>query len=160
MLAQLDERGKAENVNRPGHKTTWTAAELLTTDFQRPPFVVDGLLLAGLTMLGGRPKIGKSLACAATRPSRGYRRRLSGQSGSAGAVPVLALEDPPWRLADRMRAQNWQDAAALVDFQTVGSLRAGAGEELAAMIRGECYKLVIIDTLARRWPATRTTAGP
>ena len=29
-LAQLDERGKAENAIQPGRKTSWTAAELLS----------------------------------------------------------------------------------------------------------------------------------
>ena len=146
-LAILDERGKAES--QTAHKTTFTTAELLTTQFQRPPFVVDGLLLPGLTMLGGRPKIGKSWLALQLAQAVGTGGDFLGNVVEQGRCLYLGLEDPPWRLADRMKAQNWQDAAAQVDFQTVGSLRAGAGEALAAMIRAESYKLVIIDTLSR-----------
>ena len=148
-LAQLDERGKAENAIQPGRKTTWTAAELLTTDFQRPPFVVDGLLMAGLTMLGGRPKIGKSWLALQLVQAVGTGGDFLGNRVEQGRCLYLALEDPPWRLAERMKAQNWQDAAAQVDFQTVGGLRAGGGGELAAMIREGSYRLVVVDTLSR-----------
>ena len=42
------------------HKTVWTAAEFFATDFPPPVFVVEELLPRGLSILAGRPKLGKS----------------------------------------------------------------------------------------------------
>ena len=151
----LTERARqlAERVTpapaQAGPKTSWTAAELLSSEFQRPPFLVDGLLLAGLTMLGGRPKIGKSWLALQLVQAVGTGGAFLGQRVEQGRCLYLALEDPPWRLAERMKAQGWEDLAAQVDFQTVGSLRAGGGEVLAGMIRGGEYRLVVVDTLSR-----------
>lgn len=145
---QLAERvTPAPSVTRP--KTFWTAAELLTGVFTRPPFIIDGLLLAGLTMLGGRPKIGKSWLALQLVQAVGTGGMFLGQRAEQGRCLYLALEDPPWRLAERMKAQGWEDLAAQVDFQTVGSLHAGGGEVLAGMIREGSYRLVVVDTLSR-----------
>jgi hypothetical protein len=130
-------------------KTSWTAAELLSSELQRPPFLVDGLLPAGLTMFGGRPKIGKSWLALQLVQAVGTGGRFLGQRVEQGRCLYLALEDPPWRLAERMKAQGWADRAAQVDFQTVGSLHAGGGEVLAGMIREGSYRLVVVDTLSR-----------
>lgn len=42
-------------------KSAWTAAELLNTEFPASREVVPGLLVEGLTVLAGDPKVGKSL---------------------------------------------------------------------------------------------------
>jgi hypothetical protein len=57
-LAILDERGSA--AYQAAHKTTWTAAELLATQFPEPRWAVPDLVPVGLSFLAGRPKVGKS----------------------------------------------------------------------------------------------------
>jgi hypothetical protein len=148
-LATLDEAGLAENVTRPARRTQWTAAELLTTDFQKPPFVVAELLPAGLTMLGGRPKVGKSWLALQLVQAVSTGGMFLGQTVERGRCLYLALEDPPWRLAERMRAQGWTDTTAEVDFRTVGGLGPGHADDLPGLIRGGLYKLVVVDTLSR-----------
>ena len=146
-LAMLDDRGKAENV--AASKTVWTLAELLAAEHTRPPFIVDGLLMAGLTMLAGRPKVGKSWLALQLVRAVGSGCEIWGRHVEQGRCLYLALEDPPWRLAERIRLQGWADLDVQADFQTVGSLRAGGGEALAAMIRAQSYRLVVVDTLSR-----------
>ena len=38
----------------------WTAAELLDAEFPEPKWAIEGLIPEGLTIIGGRPKVGKS----------------------------------------------------------------------------------------------------
>jgi hypothetical protein len=50
-------------LKRPGHGSpfgTFTATELIETDFGEVRWAVPGILPEGLTILGGKPKMGKS----------------------------------------------------------------------------------------------------
>jgi hypothetical protein len=98
-------------------KTSWTWAELQKIDFPDLVWVVPDLIPAGLTTIGGRPKIGKSwlvlqMACAVGTDGRVYGRQVS-----QGKVPYLALEDNPRRLKMRAQKQLWP-AEADVTFET------------------------------------------
>jgi hypothetical protein len=80
------------------------ADALMRTRFEAQRFVVPGLVPEGLTLLAGRPKLGKSwiamnisLAVASGQPILGR------DPGDAGDVLHLALEDGPRRLQDRLR---------------------------------------------------------
>ena len=123
--------------------------ELLTTAWQDPPWVVPGLLPVGLTLLAGRAKLGKSWLALQLTQAVATGGSFLGKQVERGACLYLALEDPPRRLAGRMKSQGWSDLDAQADFVTVGSLRAGGGEALAASIRDRGYRLVIVDTLSR-----------
>ena len=126
-----------------------TCRELLTTTWQDPPWVVPGLLPVGLALLAGRPKLGKSWLALQLTQAVATGGMFLGKRVGRGDCLYLALEDPPRRLAERMKAQGWQDLDARADFVTVGSLRAGGGDALAALIRDRGYRLVVIDTLSR-----------
>ena len=128
---------------------------ILTTEWPEPVWVVPDLLPAGLTILAGKPKLGKSwmalqLAQAVAAGGRFLNRRVE-----KGAVLYLALEDPPARLKDRMQRQGWGlglavDFLSLGDFlDRVGDLRNGGGDRVAAQIALRGYRFVVIDTLAR-----------
>jgi len=41
-------------------KTSWTADEIMATDFPEPRFAVPGIVAEGLNLLVGAPKLGKS----------------------------------------------------------------------------------------------------
>ena len=80
-----------------------TAAELQRKEFPPISYVVPGLIPEGLSILAGRPKVGKSwlaldvgIAVAAERVCLGERRPTSGD------VLYAALEDNPRRLQRRI----------------------------------------------------------
>lgn len=133
----------------------WTAKQLLTTDFAEPTWVIPELLPAGLTILAGRPKVGKSWLGLQTALSVVTGGRALGRSVQRGPILYLALEDPPRRLRSRMRAQGWPieadaDFLTLGDFaQRVGDLRRDGGDRLALKIQQRGYRLVVMDTLSR-----------
>lgn len=134
-----------------------SAYELLTTDWPEPTWAIPGLLPAGLTILGGRQKLGKSWLSLQLSQAVALGGMVLGERVQHGSVLYLALEDNWRRLQARMLKQQWpRDAAAVCDFLTlrefidnVGDLRNGGGKKLAKAIAHKKYRLVVIDTLSR-----------
>lgn len=133
-----------------------SADDILRAEFPEPVWAVPNLLPAGLTLLAGRPKRGKSwlaLQIALAVASGGH---ALGQHVERGKVLYLALEDSPRRLQERMRAQGWP-AGLPVDFVTGQAFnklfRDLNAEEsmskLLELVTEEQYKLVVIDTFSR-----------
>jgi len=132
-----------------------TAHDILTTDWPEPVWAIPNLLPVGLTILAGRPKVGKSwlaLQIALAVASGGY---ALGESVEQGPVLYLALEDPPRRLEERMTKQGWTgdlpaEFMPLDKFQRqIADLGDGGGERLARQIELKGYRFVAIDTLSR-----------
>jgi hypothetical protein len=130
-------------------KTAWTADELLDADFPEPAWLIPDLIPVGLTILGGKRKIGKSwlalqIACAVATGGK-----VLGQDVDRARVLYLALEDNGRRLQDRMTKQGWT-RGAWADFRLGWDpLDAGGLVTLQNAIQNEDYKLVVIDTLSR-----------
>lgn len=132
-----------------------SADDILQTEWPEPVWAIPKLLPAGLTILAGKPKLGKSwlslqIAQAVAAGGRVFNEEIEG-----GPVLYLALEDPPRRLKSRMAKQHWP-AGLPADFMTVGhfmdkvgDLRNGGGHILAHKIQEKNYRLVVIDTLSR-----------
>lgn len=129
--------------------------DLLTRSWPEPTWAVPGLLPVGLTVLAGRPKIGKSWLCLQLMQSVATGGVFLGREVERGPVLYLALEDPPRRLAERAKLQGWEDLDAQAGFVPVGSFRRGDGRQLAEIIRSGGYRLVIVDTLARAFSADK-----
>lgn len=132
-----------------------SADQLLTTDWPEPIWAIPDLLPVGLTILAGKPKVGKSWLALQLAQSVATGGMALDRKVKKGPVLYLALEDPPRRLADRMRKQRWP-AGADADFLTigdfaerVGDLRDGGGVTLGQQIEQRGYRFVAIDTLSR-----------
>lgn len=137
----------------------FSAHDLMHMDFPEPHLIVAGLIPEGLTVLGGRPKMGKSwlslnlaLSVACGGPALGYT------STDAGDVLYLALEDTPPRLRDRV-AQCMGDSPAppALDF-SVSCPRLDAGGLLLIeswLRRKAAPRMVIVDTLAMVRPESK-----
>lgn len=132
-------------------------ADILTAQFPDPVWIVPSLLPAGLTILAGRPKIGKSwlaLQIAFAVTSGG---RLFDQEVELGRVLFLALEDNERRLQTRMSKQGWTpEAAKRIDWVTmdnyrryIGALHKEGLPRLLPIVQEGNYKLVVIDTVSR-----------
>lgn len=139
--------GAAEAVTVPPilqrDRRRWTAADLLTAEFPAPTWLIPGILPAGLTLLAGRPKVGKSWLALQIAHAKGIGGEVFGASVDKGRVLFLALEDGPARLAERMKLQQWTSAAD-VEFQNACSVA-----ELGAILEHDHFDLLVIDTFSR-----------
>ncbi len=132
-----------------------SADAIMATEWPEPTWAVPGLLPVGLTILAGRPKVGKSWLALQIAHAVAAGGHALGQRVEAGPVLYLALEDTPRRLQERMRRQSWPPGLP-ADFmpmglfqEKIGDLSAGGGERLAERIYHKGYRLVVIDTLSR-----------
>jgi hypothetical protein len=132
-----------------------SAADLLTMEFEPVRYVVPGFIAEGLTILGGRPKLGKSwlaLDFAIGVASGGVSL---GERCEQGAALYLALEDNQRRLQDRMKTvlpklkSAWPDLSALGLRTDAPKVNAGLIAQLDQWRRSVTNpRLIIIDTLA------------
>lgn len=84
--------------------TRWTADALIAAEFPAPRWAVDGIIPEGLTLLCGSPKFGKSwlgLGLGVSVATGGYA--FGNVPVKQGDALVLALEDPPRRLQERLK---------------------------------------------------------
>ena len=129
-------------------RTVWTLAELYAADFPPPRFAVPDLLPAGLTILAGRPKLGKSWLALQVAAAVGAGQTVLDQPAAAGPVLYLALEDTPGRLKDRALKQHIPPNAAIT-FHTAWEPLAQQGLVDLLLAAGQGYRLIVVDTLSR-----------
>lgn len=132
------------------------SAYILNTEYPPIPWVVPDYLPPGLTILSGRPKVGKSWLALQLSLSVLSGGKMFGRDVESGKVLYLALEDSERRLKGRMQLQGWPDYPGKVDFMLydafedqIGSLNSGGGKRLMKYIDASKYKLVVVDTFSR-----------
>jgi hypothetical protein len=91
--------------NSPRPLKVITAAELLKREFTPPRFLFDGFLADGLTLLCGRPKVGKSWLALQLAIDAAMGRAGLGRFAIERTHGVLyaALEEPEYRTQSRLR---------------------------------------------------------
>ena len=135
-----------------------TASELQDKTFPALTYVVDGLIPEGLTILAGRPKVGKSwLALDVCLAVAAGTTALGNLSTTAGDVLYCALEDNFRRLRGRME-KLLPPLAAWPERLTVATkwrrLDVGGVADIAEWCGGVPEpRLVVLDTLAGIRPA-------
>jgi len=155
-LKLASERLAAPKPGKAPRITGWTAAELLAAQFPEPVWAVPDMIPVGLTILGGRPKVGKSwlalqIAIAASTGGMVLERRVK-----QGNVLYIALEDNGRRLRDRASKQMMPASAALRFETTWPRLTEGGTALLDRAIAEYGYTLVVLDTLGRAVGRART----
>ncbi len=156
-------RKKGSNSPKSRHRgnsiETISASALKRKDFPPLRYAIDGFLTEGLTLLGGKPKIGKSymaLDFAMAVASGGLA--LGAVECQQGAVLYCALEDNHRRLQRRMKQLYGAEETWPRDLHFATSaprLDGGLIEELRNWIESHDAKLVIIDTFAGVRPRGR-----
>jgi len=133
--------------------TTQSAKELLAKEFKPVNWISKDFIPPGLTLLAGKPKIGKSILALNLAINIAQNTPIFDQySVHEGAVLYLALEDSERRIRDRLnkmlgRDQFTGDLIFSYDWDTMNN---GGLKALIQEIRKyENVKLVIIDTLAK-----------
>lgn len=143
------EQMREEGKRAAGIGASWSAADLLRAEFPPAPCVIPGLVPVGLTILAGRPKIGKSWMLLQFAIAVGTGGVALGKTVDRKRVLFLALEDSPRRLKDRLEKLGCPLDAWITfktEFPTLQ--RDGMTRLLDEIVEGG-YELVIIDTYAR-----------
>jgi len=132
------------------------SAIIIQTDYPPVPWIVPDLLPPGLTVLSGKPKVGKSWLALQLALSILVGGKMFGREVERGRVLYLALEDNERRLKDRMIKQGWPVNPGGVEFMLfnifrdqIGALNSNGGKRLLKNIEAKKYRLVIVDTFSR-----------
>lgn len=129
-------------------KVVWTVEELFDHDFPALRWAVPYMVPEGLSILAGRPKMGKSWLALQMAAAVGTGGEVLGEQCEQGKVLYFALEDSPRRLKERMVLQETPRCANIEFHISWPSLAKGGTEALVAkMLEG--YRLIVIDTLSR-----------
>jgi AAA domain len=144
----------------PTHRlTTVTAHELMTRIFPPSHWVVPGFLPERLTLLAGKPKMGKSwLAFDLAIAVAGGGMALGHRSLDPGPVLYLALEDNERRLQQRLaQLLGTAPVPQRLDLATACErLDRGGEAQIGQWLQARpAARLVIVDTLAKVRPPTR-----
>ncbi|WP_420595112.1 AAA family ATPase [Deinococcus sp.] len=131
----------------------FSAKDLMQEVFEPQRFVVKDLIPAGLLMLAGAPKIGKSWAVLDLALSVASGRSFLGRETDAGDVLYLALEDTPRRLQERLKlvapGTDW-DTLPLEFWTEAEAIDDGGLEAVTEWLRAaQNPKLIVIDVWGR-----------
>ncbi|WP_261334167.1 AAA family ATPase [Rhizobium leguminosarum] len=130
------------------------AQDLLGLDFPPVKYVIPGYIAEGLTILGGRPKLGKSWLALGGCVAVATGGECLGEECEQGDVLYLALEDNQRRLQDRLETvlsppQVRPDISRLSLMTEGPRINAGLIELLDQWrLAVEDPRLIVIDTLA------------
>lgn len=136
----------------PSPLPTFSAADLQLMDFPPIQYVIPGYVVEGLTILAGKPKLGKSWLALDWALATAYGDIACGSIPCEGGnVLYAALEDNQRRLKRRMQ-QLLPDGAwpSRLDLMTkCRRLNEGGIEDLAQWVeQTEMPRLIVLDTLA------------
>jgi AAA domain-containing protein len=140
---------------QPPPQPVLSAVELMSMTFQPIKYVVPGVIVEGLTLLAGKPKLGKSwlllhAAIAVARGGGGFT--LGDIHCIEGDVLYCALEDNPRRLQSRMAKLlgATQPPPERLHFRCeMPRLTEGGLDAIKAWITSVKHpRLIIVDTLA------------
>jgi len=143
---QAPHNGDGQTAHPPTRKV-WSASELLRTSFPDPCWVVPGILPAGLAMLAGRPKIGKSFLAIQLAVAVSVGGMFLGRRVERGRVTYIALEDSPRRMKGRLEAMNAAPGDLSFSFGWAPLNGDGMFALQAEVESG--VRLIILDTLSR-----------
>ena len=145
------------NILKSDNSNGITARELSKIKFPEPLWAVPGILTEGLSILGGKPKMGKSilslnLGLAIASGGKAFGNFKVDQ----GTVLYYSLEDSPRRLQERisnMLIDNEEPPEDLILFTELPKMNDGGLDAIKkTLTKKDNVRLVIIDTFAKFRP--------
>ncbi|WP_319414798.1 AAA family ATPase [Marispirochaeta aestuarii] len=133
-----------------GKSQIWTPTGLYLTEFPEPTWIIPNILPAGLSILAGAPKLGKSWFALniAVQFSCSLRILDKFQTDPQKAL-YLALEDTPPRLQNSLLQMDAPDTANLLLATNWTTGIHGYEEIRSILYNNRDLKLVIVDTLKK-----------
>ncbi len=149
-IKALADAAQVKPVQTAQRGRKWAAAEILKAEFPEPKWAIPEIVPAGLVVLAGRPKLGKSWLALQMAVAVGSGGIVLGKRVAAGKVLYLAYEDSARRIQSRLQKQR-ATTDITVDFHfDFGELVGGSGVgRLIDEITANDYSLVVIDTISR-----------
>lgn len=98
--------------------TSFTLTQLMAMNLPEQQFIVPGILPVGLTLLAGKPKLGKSWLALQLALSVATGQSFLNKPVAPGEVLYLALEDSPQRLQRRTQLLDYSGQQGEVHFCT------------------------------------------
>lgn len=144
------------------NKVPISAEALLGMDFPPVAYVVDGYIAEGLTILAGRPKLGKSWMALGFGVAVATGGQTLGVDCEQGDVLYMALEDNRRRLKERLEVvlhppTNRPDMSRLSLVTEAAKIGGGLVEFLEEWRKAaDQPRLVIIDTLSMVRPPKKS----
>lgn len=147
---QAQQQRLAQHINgNAASKLIWAADELLTVQFSDPVWIVPNLIPSGLTILAGRPKVGKSWLALQIAIAVATAGTVLGENVAKRRVLYLALEDSARRLQNRLALQKCPPGASFDLVTKWRPLIDDGVDILIKTITARHYQFVVVDTLAR-----------
>jgi hypothetical protein len=132
----------------PDPPSLYAHDQLLDAVFSEQRWVVEGLAPAGgLTLLGGKKKLGKSWLCLQAALAVATGQAVLGKGTYSGRVAYLCLEDGARRLQDRLRKMS-APRGLPIDWYTGFPKLDDGGLGLLGRVLERGPRLLVIDTLA------------
>jgi hypothetical protein len=131
------------------------AIDLFRKDFPPVPFVVDGLVGPGVTVLAGKPKGGKSWLSLLIAWAVAAGQEIDGRAVHQGEVLYLALEDTERRIQGRLRMLHADLGWPVPETLTIATAWPRSDERGLHYVtewlqeKGKTGRLVIVDVLAK-----------
>lgn len=150
MDRYLDALDEPLDLEKPPRQSRFSAAELWDMDFPPVSWIVPDYIAAGLTLLVGAPKLGKSwLSLDVARAVAEGGFVLGDRHCVQGSALYAALEDNPRRLKDRLhRVCARKPTSALTIWTEMRMLDAGGLDDLRQWILAAANpRLIVIDVL-------------
>ncbi len=145
--------GENGKVSSRGVMIVRNVASLMAEELPSPPWAIPNLLPEGVSLLAGKPKMGKSwLALGLAISIAQGHNALGSLPTNQGAVLYLGLEDNEQRICSRMTSllEDEPPPEALYWAGSCSPLTMGGLTDLEAWISSAINpRLVVIDTLAR-----------
>lgn len=166
LRAQMDARRKVEAEapfkisqaidiplpeNRVKPLEVYSAASLYGVKLERPPLIIQNMIPAGLSVLAGAPKRGKSWLALAMGISVATGAPFLGMGTRQGEVLYLDLESRQYRVQDRLgQLMPGNFPERLYITHDAQAINAGLLDQLDEWCSGHpATSLIIVDTLAR-----------
>ena len=127
-----------------------SVSDILSAEVPEPRGPWKGVIPVGLTVLGARPKNGKSILMMQLSTALGIGGMHFGQQMRRTPVLYYALEDSVRRLKDRLRMLGTPPEASVQFVRKVRPLYDGGLQDVLAATQD--YGLLIIDTIERSMP--------
>jgi hypothetical protein len=146
-----DEMEPGEPPSRIKTPTVFTDVELDALRLPELSWMLKGILPEGVTLLAGKPKVGKSWLSLGLALAVAEGGSYLGRSVEQGDVLYLALEDTPGRLRRRLeKVRAGRQATGRLTFATAWPRMPEAAKPIIEWIkRVEAPRLIIVDTLAK-----------
>ena len=137
------------DISDPGYIHTFTHNQLLDMDLPGTPAIIPGLLLTGVTILAGAPKIGKSFLVLQIGYHVATGKSMWDRPVLTGHVLYLALEDTERRLQQRSYDMFGPDGTNNLHFATAAKkVNSGLLDQLSYFLNQyPDTGLIIIDTM-------------